>query len=328
MSEHGAAPRWDSTAHGPVRRPPYGPVHATYSPRPGYNRGAIPLLDLITQQSLDEDYLHVAERRRAEEAAAADAGETAGPMAGETRARAGRRRWLTLAVVLAFGLIVTVAAVQTSRNASVENASKDQLISRIDARRHSLAALQQQIADLRESNTRQDAAYGDLGRELSSVTGTQQALLATTGWKAVSGEGVRARLDDAPGGSSDGQVRDSDLAGLVNGLLQAGATAVSVNGQRVTNLSSLRNTASAVRINGISLSPPYTVVALGDTDTMQARFAQTTSGMRLRNLVRTFGMPFTMDNDSNLTVPAAPRSMLALRHARTDHGPMQDKEMQ
>jgi len=273
---------------------------------------AVPLLDLITRQSLDEDYQHVAERR---------AQRDVGP------ASRGRARTVpTVAAVLVFGLLVAVAAVQTSRNSSVEHASREQLIERIDARHATVARLQQEISDLRATTTEQEARYGDLGRSLSAVTATRRNLAARTGWGQVSGDGVRARVEDAPSGSSDGQVRDSDLAGLVNGLWQAGATAIAINGQRITTLSSLRNSGTVVRINEVSLSSPYTVLALGDTDTLQAKFVQSTSGVRFENLTRTFGMPYTMDNAQDLTLPAAPAWMMALRHTSTDHGAMKEKE--
>src|ERR1700759_1515025 len=87
----------------------------------------VPLLSLITQRSLDADYEHVAARKRA-------SGE--GP-----RPRPVPRRTAGL-VLVAFGLLVTVAAVQTSRNASTNNADRASLIDQIDARRQSVDALQ------------------------------------------------------------------------------------------------------------------------------------------------------------------------------------------
>jgi len=286
------------------------------SERPSQARAAelraVPLLDLITRQSLDEDYQHVAERRVHRDDAPA--------------ARGRGRTVLTIAAVVVFGLLVAVAAVQTSRNSSVAHASREQLLERIDARHATVAALQKQIARLRTITTDQESRYGDLGRSLNTATTTRRNLAARTGWGPVSVYGVRARVEDAPSGASDGEVRDSDLAGLVNGLWQAGATAIAVNGQRVTTLSALRNSGTVIRINDVSLSSPYNVLALGDTDTLQAKFAQSTSGVRFESLTRTYGMPYTMDNAQDLTLPAAPSWMLALRHTSTDHGAMTEEE--
>jgi uncharacterized protein YlxW (UPF0749 family) len=274
------------------------------APAPLPARVRTPLLELITQESLDQDYRHVANRRHA----------LGRPV---TRSSSGRTGLTAVSVIL-FGLLIAIAAVQTSRTAPIRSASDAQLIARISERRAAVATLQKTIAQLRQENTARDAAYAALGAAVSQATATQRSLLRDTGWSKAHGPGVEFRIDDAPGGNSSGQVRDSDLAGLVNGLWQAGATAIAVNGQRVTALSSLRNTATVVRINDVALSPPYTVVALGDTKTLQSRFVTTTSGMRLLNLTSQFGMPFTRHNEDNLTVPAAPMSMLTLRHATVD----------
>src|SRR4051794_20707584 len=78
-----------------------------------------PLLALITQRSLDADYEHVALRRAASPT----------PAHGPPDRRVPRH---TAAIVLVvFGLLVTVAAVQTSHNASVDQSSRTSLIDQI-----------------------------------------------------------------------------------------------------------------------------------------------------------------------------------------------------
>ena len=83
------------------------------TPRPDQT---MPLLTLITQRSLDADYEHVAARRRA---------------AGEDPSESRVTLRTAALVLLAFGLLVTVAAVQTSRNASDDEASRARLIEQI-----------------------------------------------------------------------------------------------------------------------------------------------------------------------------------------------------
>ena len=150
------------------------------------NLRAMPLLDLITRQSMDEDYQHVADQRE---------------QRGDSRPPARRARSITTIVaVLVFGLLVAIAAVQTSRNSSVANEGREQLIKRINERHANVAALQKQISELRAATTRLNAQYASLGRSLNAASATARDLGATTGWAAVSGDGVRARLDDAPNG--------------------------------------------------------------------------------------------------------------------------------
>ncbi len=122
-------------------------------------------------------------------------------------------------------------------------------------------------------------------------------------------------MDDAENGEP---VRARDLRRLVDGLWNAGAEAISINGARITARSGISQSGSAVRITGNNrnLSPPYTVLAIGDTDTLQADLMQTTSGLQFRSIVENFGFPWTMDNVDELTLTAAPPRMARLRSAQ------------
>lgn len=257
-------------------------------------RVTIPLLTLITQQSLDEDYQHVADQRT-----------------GQTPAGR-RRRGVTLAALAAFALMVTVAAVQTSRDAGVRSEDRDQLINRIEARRTAIARLQKDLGRLRAANVSADATYQEMGQQLSQVESRVVSLETVTGFHVMTGPGVRGVIDDGPG--ADDEVQDRDLRLLVNGLFEAGANGVAVNGQRVTVLSALRNSGQAIRINDVSLSPPYTVEAVGDKRTLWARVANTTSGAQFHDLTAQRGMPFTMQNVNELSLPAAPSRMRSLHY--------------
>lgn len=262
-------------------------------------RVTMPLLTLITQQAIDEDYQLAAERRAA----------------GLARPRRGRP-WLTAAVVIAiFGVMLSTAAVQRSRNADVVDAGRATLIQRIDNQRDRVARQQARIARLQNR-------IGTFGNRLTSLTASVEAVEArlgrlqvTTGFVPVRGEGVRVGLDDAGSGSSDGRVRDSDLALLVNALWSAGAEAVSVNGQRLTAMSSIRQSGQAIEVNSVGIAPPYTVLAIGDSGSLQAEFYNTSSGLAFEDLTRQFGMRFDMENVDQIALPAAPTRLLRLRSA-------------
>ena len=74
----------------------------------------LPLLEVITRNSLDEDYKHVAEARAA---------------AGTTPSRPKQPRRRAAVVVGLFGLLIVTAAVQTSRNAGTNERTREELIS-------------------------------------------------------------------------------------------------------------------------------------------------------------------------------------------------------
>ena len=80
-----------------------------------------------------------------------------------------------------------------------------------------------------------------------------------TGFSAVEGRGLRVTVDDQPAGDPDGLVRATDLRVLVNGLWQAGAEAIAINGRRLTALSAIVNADIAIQVNKGPLSPPLDV---------------------------------------------------------------------
>lgn len=261
-----------------------------------------PLLTLITQQSLDEDYHVVAERRAAEN--------------GGTPPR--RRPARTAGIVVAaFGLLVAVAAVQNSANEGVQSASRASLIDQIDASKSDIAHLQRLIVRMREHNVALQTRLDTVTTEQQEAATRAQRLAAGSGFGPVRGPGVRVTINDSPTGEL---VVDRDLRPLVNGFWDAGAEAISINGQRLTSRSAIRNSGDAIHVNRTPLSPPYVVQAIGDPLTLEADLMETTGGLRFRDIATSFGYPWDMDTVNELSLPAAPDRMLRLRNITEDTG--------
>jgi uncharacterized protein YlxW (UPF0749 family) len=264
------------------------------------DRSRTPLLTLITQEALDRDYQVAASRR--------------GP---DEHEGAGSRTAVVL-VVAAFAMLVTIAAVQTSRNADVEDASRASLIKRVESRREVLAGLQDEVARLREDNNTAEDDLRRLGERYSAVQARRSELGALTGFARVTGDGVRVSLDNAEFADPTAQMRDSDLALLVDGLWAAGAEAVAINGQRLTSVSAIRNSGPAIEVNSIGIAPPYTVTAIGDRGELAANLLETPSGLAFVSLANQYGFRYDIDNVTDIRLPAGPGSLRELRSARYD----------
>lgn len=258
-----------------------------------------PLLTLITEESMERDYQLVALRRAARREP-------------EPERRAVGRLGV-VAVVAAFGVMVSLAAVQTSRNADTDNASRATLIDRIEARRERVQDLQARLSEQRTGNQRAEARLLDLGDELNAAESDVTALETVTGFVPVTGEGVRIELDNAPSADENAEIRDSDLATLVNALFTAGAEAVSVNGQRLTARSAIRNSGTAIEVNSVGIAPPYVVLAVGDSDTLASRLLDSGSGLEFSALAQQFGFVVDVENVDELRLPAAPQRLRQLR---------------
>ncbi|MEU6137615.1 DUF881 domain-containing protein [Nocardioides sp. NPDC047086] len=258
-----------------------------------------PLLDRITDQSIDSDYMAAAARRE--------------PATEEPTRRRRPGVWAMVVVGL-FALLATTAAVQTSRNEDIRQTSRQVLVDRIEQRQARIADLHQQISELRADNQSRESTLNALGSRAQSASSAAAATAEETGFAPVTGPGIRITIDNAADGSEGGTVRDYDLAVIINGLWQAGATAIAVDGQRVTPRSGVITSGATLRMNDVSLSPPYEVSAIGDTRTLAARFAETVSGAMIHTTTQDYGMPYDVENIDRLTLPAAPPDLLELTH--------------
>jgi uncharacterized protein YlxW (UPF0749 family) len=255
----------------------------------------VPLLVLITQRSLDADYEHVAARRRAE-------GRTTGPT---------RVSWSTAGLVLlAFGLLVTVAAVQTRRNASASDASRESLIHQVDLRREGLSRVQQRLNQKEGQVLALQRRINDLSTQRQAVQAKLTRTAARTGFGAVRGPGIEATVDSAPGSAGAQLVRDSDLTLLTDALWAAGAEAISVNGERLTVLSAFRNVGIGILVNSQPINPPYLFSVIGNPDTMPAALLSSAIGEKWYALKDSLGFRFEVHNGGTMSLPAAPPERL------------------
>jgi uncharacterized protein YlxW (UPF0749 family) len=268
------------------------------------------LLDAVLAETLDPAYAQAAARRKGE------------PVPAD------RRRWgvllVTLTMVVA-GLLVAVTYDQAAATAQGRQPIRAALIQ--DIQRSSEAG-DDLTAELETLRVQVNRARDDL---LAASTVGKRALdrLADAELGAaavpVTGPGLLVRLanaapeadDDPVGGTTEddprGKVRDGDLQLVVNALWAAGAEAVSINDQRLGTTSAIRFAGEAVLVDFRPVTNPYEVRAIGDPDTLSARFLASPEVGNLALISESFGLRFDFAKEDDLTLPAA--SKLELRYA-------------
>ncbi|HEY3528466.1 MAG TPA: DUF881 domain-containing protein [Nocardioides sp.] len=266
----------------------------------------VPLLTLITQRSLDADYEHVAARRRA---------------SGQTVAQHPVPRRTAALVLLAFGLLVTVAAVQTSRNAGASNASRESLIEQVNLRREGLSDVQRTLNREESQLLSLKSSYNDLTTETKAAQAHLERLQARAGFAPAHGPGIQVTVNSAPGSAGAQLVRDSDLTLLTDALWVAGAEAISVNGHRLTVLSAFRNVGVGVLLNSRPINPPYVFDVIGNPDRMPAALLSSSIGEKWYALKDSLGFRFDVRNGGTMTLPAAePERLRSAQVAGPDTG--------
>ena len=277
------------------------------------------LLSDLQAHSVDDGYAAAA-RRRTE-----PGGHAPGP------SPAGRRGLLpaaALAVTALLGLLLTTAVLDV--RARQGSSARGDLIQEVQERTAAAADQQARLEALRA--------------ELRALRDDQLALTATgstaaahlerlgilTGEIPVLGPGVQIDLDDArPQSALDGldsndprdqdqleasRVRDIDLQVTVNGLWAAGAEAVTVNGQRLTALTSIRAAGAAILVDYHPLAPPYVIHAVGDAGDLETGFAGGFAGRWLASAADNAGVRYAVSRREQLSLPGA--ATITLRHAR------------
>ncbi|GAA0433609.1 DUF881 domain-containing protein [Streptomyces luteireticuli] len=274
------------------------------------------LLNNVMDHSLDDGYAEAAARRA----------EGGAGLPGKLRAKLGLAGALLLAAV-----VVTLGAAQARISAPTLAKEREQLINRIESETSAADALQKNVDSLRES-------VGERQREALEKHGGDKAELVSllAGATPVKGPGLKVVVDDAKqaktggggpressGFSDTGRVRDRDMQRIVNGLWQAGAEAVAINGQRLTSLSAIRAAGDAILVDNKPLVPPYTVLAIGDGKRMNTAFQDSVDGQYLHVLQQNYGVRANISVEEELRLPAAPS--LIVRTARAKEGGAADR---
>lgn len=199
--------------------------------------------------------------------------------------------------------LANVPAEQNSRYAAIQRT-----IDRLEAEQ---VQLKKQISDLRARTTaeqqqlsRSESATMNLGKALAE----QRALAGTV---AVRGNGIVILLDDStnrtilPSDDPDNYiVHEYQIRDIVNLLWGSGASAIAVNGERFVNSTSVYCVGSTILINDTRTSPPYHILAIGDTSRMQQALDDGNTLRDLKARVQAYGLVLKVIKTGTITVPA------------------------
>jgi uncharacterized protein YlxW (UPF0749 family) len=226
-----------------------------------------------------------------------------------------RGRWKLGLLAMIIGALFAVAALQTTRAAPALQSERSELISRIQTAEREQDELRSRVTSLTEDiATLRDAALGD--DDAARLVESQISMLdPVVGNTAVTGPGVLIVVDDSPSAAADARDRvlDIDLQVLANGLWEAGAEAISINGHRLSNLTAIRSAGDAITVDYRSLTRPYRVEAIGDVRTLQARFVESSAGAWWNDLAQNRRMRYEISDVKQLDLAADPG--IVLRHA-------------
>ena len=268
---------------------------------PGRRHFTPDFLTELFQNPLDPGYADAAARRARD---------------GAPSPRAKQLSTAVLAVTLVvLGFLLVVAYRQTIAAEPARTQARDTLVDQVQRRRAAADELQSRADGLRGE------VAGLRQRELGGpAVARLRDLESATGLAPVRGDGVQVTLGDGDTPidpltgrrDDDGRITDGDLQKAANGLWSAGAEAVSINGQRLTATSTIRQAGEAILVDFRPVTNPYAVEAIGPDD-MEDDFRKGYAGQFFKQLATRYGVTFDVRRIDGVTLGAA--SELKLRFA-------------
>jgi uncharacterized protein YlxW (UPF0749 family) len=180
--------------------------------------------------------------------------------------------------------------------------------------------LQRRAQQLSGQLSRQRDAALTASRDGDRAAAEVRRLEEAAAQRAVHGPGVAVVVGDASGTDQvdpntgqrvpvsiddNGRIQDRDLQSLVNALWSAGAEAVSVGGQRLAPITTIRGAGEAILVDLRPVQSPYTLAAVGDPATLLPRFADSEAARRFQSYTGLYGIQFTVRAAKDLVLPAA-----------------------
>lgn len=181
------------------------------------------------------------------------------------------------------------------------------------ALKEELTKLQRAVQGYQALAAARSTSLEEIAREVE-----RQRLVA--GMVPLKGAGVRILLDDSPRSPPSGTdlsnylVHDYQLRDVVSVLWQAGAEAMSINGERIVGSTAISGMGNAILVNGVRLTPPFDILALGDANALYPLLTSQGTLYQLKTKVNRYGLVWRVEKAGELTVPAY-KGPLSLRYA-------------
>lgn len=162
---------------------------------------------------------------------------------------------------------------------------------------------EKQLATIRENSTQNDTTASAKEKEIK----LNNNLLGLT---TVEGKGIELIVKDDPTVTSetigvfedisDHIVHDGDLRRIVNELKNAGAEAISINGQRIVTTTAITCIGNVIKINDEKVSSPFVIKAIGFPESLESALNRAGGFLDYLN---DYGIITSIKKVDNVTIP-------------------------
>ena len=191
--------------------------------------------------------------------------------------------WLMILVFVVIGLLTAMQIRQ----------EREELLAR-------LIQIEDSLNSIKEQSIKKDTSPPPTTADVSEDLKLQACLLP------LEGTGLIIKMDDSTKEAKVGEnpnlyvIHDDDLLRVINELRAAGAEALSINGQRLTDTSEVRCAGPTLSVNNVRSSAPYEIHAIGNKDTLE-------NAIKMRGGVaetlKVWGIHLEVESSDNVYIP-------------------------
>jgi uncharacterized protein YlxW (UPF0749 family) len=166
---------------------------------------------------------------------------------------------------LALGVAIATQVRRTNAGDTLADQRPQDLVTLLDGLQQREAALRREVADAEAALARLRASGDTSAAALAEAQRRADALAVLSGTATATGPGVQLDVADP-----QGRLAPGDLLDAVQELRAAGAEALQVGPVRIGVDSAFTGTTGEIELDGVTLTAPYVVLAIGDPPTLAA----------------------------------------------------------
>ena len=214
-----------------------------------------------------------------------------------------------MCILLSAGIAIqvrTIGGIGTSTGSnSTENQLRDAILKTKENYDNLYEALEKAEAKLETERTNATQNNSELTDLENNIKEANKQL----GLTEVTGEGVIVTLNDSTvpltgstilSDPNDYLIHYEDIISIINELKNAGAEAISINGQRIVNTTAITCVGNTVMINGERVGSPFIINAIGNPERL---YGQITMPESYYDKMKTDGVDVKIEKVNSIDVP-------------------------
>lgn len=215
-----------------------------------------------------------------------------------------------MCIVLSCGIAVQVRTINNIGTTTSTNDTENELRDAILRTKEKYDNLYAEVENAEKVLEKERENSTENNSELSELEGKIKTINTQLGLTDVEGQGVIVTLDDSKtiGSSSFANlvdlnkyvIHDTDILTIVNELKNAGAEAISVNGQRIVTNTVIECDGTVIKVNGVKIGAPFEIKAIGMKEVL---LQVKRLGGYLWNLENRYYLDVSCNSSDNIEIP-------------------------